>query len=306
MKTIKLTQGQVALVDDCDYEYLMQWKWYAQRVDNGFRAVRTIYMHTVIAECMDIDARYLDHIDQNPSNNQRSNLRGATNSQNGHNRGHNKNSKTGVKGVYFHKKSGKYEAQITVEGKKHWLGLFNTTSEAEKVVVAKREELVGEFACHSYQTAKVKGVVREIELTQGQVALVSGCDYEHLMKWKWRAQWHHSGFRAVRTVFMYQVVAERMGINARCIDHIDQNPLNDRRSNLRAATVSQNGHNRGCNKNSKTGVKGVFFDKASGNYKTQIMVEGKQYYLGIFATLEEAKKAIVAKREESVGEFACH
>ncbi len=53
-----------------------------------------------------------------------------------------------LKGVWFNKARGRYQAEIMVEGKRYRLGLFNTLAEAEAVVVAKREELVGEFACH--------------------------------------------------------------------------------------------------------------------------------------------------------------
>ncbi len=106
MKKIKLTQGQSTLVDDCDYEYLMQWKWCAVWYRNGFRATRNsrggkrknILMYTVVAERMGIDTTQIDHIDHNLLDNQRSNLRAATRSQNGHNRGTNKNNTTGVKG----------------------------------------------------------------------------------------------------------------------------------------------------------------------------------------------------------------
>ncbi len=83
MKTIQLTQGQVTLVDDIDYEYLNQWKWCAQRYPNGFRVVRTVpidgkrktlRMHTAVAKRMGFDSKLIDHKDQNPLNNQRSNL----------------------------------------------------------------------------------------------------------------------------------------------------------------------------------------------------------------------------------------
>ncbi len=156
MKEIELTRGQVALVDDVDYEYLMQWKWYAMRSRNGCRPTRklprkngehkTFYMYTAIAEQMGIDVKLVDHKDQNPLNNQRSNLRSATYSQNLHNRGANSNSKTGIKGVSFDKATGKYQAVITVCGKRHFLGYFNTIPEAAAVVQTKRQELVGEFA----------------------------------------------------------------------------------------------------------------------------------------------------------------
>lgn len=155
MKIIQLTQGQVALVDDIDYDFLMRWKWCANLVGRHYRPVRgfwlngkqkSIFIYTAIAKRMGIDTERIDHKDQNTLNNQRSNLRSATNSQNGHNCGPRSNSKTGVKGVSFHKASGKYQTQITVCGKDHYLGLFDTIAEAEEVVVAKRRELVGEFA----------------------------------------------------------------------------------------------------------------------------------------------------------------
>lgn len=155
MKKIELTQGQVALVDDIDYEYLSQWKWCASWIGKNFRPMRfpwidgkqkTLYMYTVIANRMGIDSKLIDHIDRNSLNNQRSNLRSATHSQNQHNRGAPLNSKTGVKGVSFYKPNGKYQANITIDRKQYHLGLFDTISEAEKIVIAKRKELVGEFA----------------------------------------------------------------------------------------------------------------------------------------------------------------
>ena len=90
------------------------------------------------------------------------------------------------------------------------------------------------------------------------------------------------------------------------IDHIDRKPLNNQRSNLRPATAVQNGHNCGAPSNNTTGVKGVYFDKNAGKYKAQIGFEDKRYHLGLFDTLPEATVVVRKKREELVGEFACH
>lgn len=111
MKRIPLTQGKVALVSDEDYEYLMQWKWYARRAGKTFYAGRHVrlklkqkvfHMHRVIAERLGI-LEAPDHKDRNGLNNQRSNLRAATISQNKANRGRNKNNTSGYKGVYWDK-----------------------------------------------------------------------------------------------------------------------------------------------------------------------------------------------------------
>ncbi len=155
MQTIELTQGQVTIVDDIDYDFLMRFKWYAAWHRNCFRAVRSIpvdgkqkrlHMHTAIAERMKIGPKLIDHRDQNSLNNQRTNLRSATNSQNQHNRGAPSNNKTGVKGVSLQKAIGRYQARIKLHDKRYHLGYFDTISEAEQVVIAKRVELVGEFA----------------------------------------------------------------------------------------------------------------------------------------------------------------
>lgn len=86
-------------------------------------------------------------------------------------------------------------------------------------------------------------------------------------------------------------------------DHKDGDGLNNRRSNLRPCTYSQNGANRGPQKNSSTGVKGVFPHRDTGKFRSCIMVEGKSRHLGIFATIEDAALAYRTAAEEAFGEF---
>jgi len=88
------------------------------------------------------------------------------------------------------------------------------------------------------------------------------------------------------------------------VDHIDGNTLNNEPLNLRAATVSQNNHNRRINSNNKTGFKGV--RKKFGKYEARVQCGGASHYLGLFDTPEEANEAACNKRAELHGKFAKH
>lgn len=135
MKRIKLTQGQYALVDDEDYDWLMQWKWYAQwsKCTQSFYAVRrqyvgkrvtiSILMHRQLLLLEKGDKRQVDHSDHNTLNNQRFNIKIVTCRQNHWNR-------LNVKGYTYDKRKKKYQSQITVGGCNKWLGYFDTPFEA--------------------------------------------------------------------------------------------------------------------------------------------------------------------------------
>lgn len=150
MKTIPLTQGLFALVDDEDFEYLNQWKWYAARQWNTYYAFRqdyssgkpkTIRMHR---EVMGEDPRNIDHRDGDGLNNQKCNLRYCTHSQNHQNRKHHRNTSSIYKGVSL--TYNKWRAQIMNQGKVAYIGLFYTEEEAALAYDTKAKELFGEFA----------------------------------------------------------------------------------------------------------------------------------------------------------------
>jgi hypothetical protein len=88
------------------------------------------------------------------------------------------------------------------------------------------------------------------------------------------------------------------------VDHIDNNKLNNKISNLRPSTKSQNQWNRKNYSNNVTGVKGVGFHK--GSFRARCQVHGKQYNIGQFKTLDEAKKAVETFRTEHHKEYARH
>jgi hypothetical protein len=139
MKEIKLTKGQVTIVDDDDYEELSKYKWYF----DGFYAVRyedgkLIFMHRQIVNAP--KGLVVDHINRNKLDNRKSNLRLCTHRQNAVNSKHRNNS--GYKGVYYDRCLKKYVARI---GRKH-LGTFATVEEAAKVYDEHAKQLYGEFA----------------------------------------------------------------------------------------------------------------------------------------------------------------
>lgn len=90
--------------------------------------------------------------------------------------------------------------------------------------------------------------------------------------------------------------------DGKVVDHINGNKLDNRKSNLRDATHSQNGMNRKPNKNNVHGFKGAI--EESGKYVSRIRINGKSIYIGTFKTAEDAAKAYNIKAEKYFGEFA--
>lgn len=152
MKKIKLTQGQVALIDDEDFEFLSKWKWHAIKGYRNFYAARceprptnksfTVRMHSVLTG----EAGSVDHIDGNGLNNQKSNLRLCTVAQNNMNSKPYMNSTSKYKGVSFDKDRNTWRAAIKKEGKDYSLRRHKTEESAARAYDKKAKELFGEFA----------------------------------------------------------------------------------------------------------------------------------------------------------------
>ena len=96
------------------------------------------------------------------------------------------------------------------------------------------------------------------------------------------------------------------GYMPRYIDHINGDTFDNRIANLRDATYAQNNQNAKIRKDSTSGVKGVFLHKASGKWAASCQVNKKRQHLGLFATIEEAEKAVKSFRNQHHGEFARH
>jgi hypothetical protein len=135
MKEISLTQRKIALVDDENYERLMQHKWHVMKNFNTFYANREVYvngrrtslqMHREILCLSHGDGRLVDHKNRNGLDNRKDNLRITTLFINSYNRKNNINNTSGYRGVYCMKK-GKYKywgSGIGTAGINIYLGCF--------------------------------------------------------------------------------------------------------------------------------------------------------------------------------------
>lgn len=152
MKEIPLSKGMVALVDDCDYDRVAQYKWYASHSGRGLfyarRDVRTngvkrrILMHRFIMDCP--ESSEVDHRDGNTLDNRRHNLRTCTDQQNkiAHRR-----PKRGTVSKYrgVHWLAGAWCAQIQVNKVRRHIGRFSLEDDAARAYDAVAKEMAGEF-----------------------------------------------------------------------------------------------------------------------------------------------------------------
>ena len=160
MKKIPLTQGQFALVDDEDFEKLNKHKWSAYKDRNTFYTISnlrlgvnrrtTIKMHRIVLGLTD-SSIFVDHIDGNGLNNQKSNLRKVTHAENLRNLKAKKNCKSKYKGVTFHTVNKKWIARISINNKRIHLGSFVDEIEAAKAYDEASKIHHGEFGSLNFK-----------------------------------------------------------------------------------------------------------------------------------------------------------
>lgn len=87
------------------------------------------------------------------------------------------------------------------------------------------------------------------------------------------------------------------------LDHIDGNKTNNKISNLRECTLSENSKNIKMNKNNKSGFKGVSWSKCANKWMATGKIDGKPHYLGLFINPEEASNAYQEFSKQYHGDF---
>lgn len=95
-----------------------------------------------------------------------------------------------------------------------------------------------------------------------------------------------------KKVFLHHIIIGKPKDKGIVVDHINQNPLDNRESNLRFATRKINSLNSKIYKNNTTGIRGVYFVKETGKYRARIKRNNTQIHIGIYNSLEEAKSEL--------------
>lgn len=150
MGEIQLTRGAYALVDDEDkkrlaqYHYYLNGHGYAERSIKGTRH-QTAYLHHDILG-VPPKGMVVDHINRNPLDNRRCNLRFASRTQNRINSRPQRNGTSKYKGVSYHRQLEKWRSCITVDGKTMSLGCYHSEQEAAEAYNRAAIQFYGDYA----------------------------------------------------------------------------------------------------------------------------------------------------------------
>lgn len=136
------------------------------------------------------------------------------------------------------------------------------------------------------------------------IAVIDLDDFETVSKHTWSIDTHGYA-RATKNnknIWMHKLITNTDGNSL--IDHKDRNRLNNRKRNLRIATRSENGINKGIQSNNLSGVAGVSYYKSRDRWVAEIKFEGKKIWIGQFRKKEDAIVARLNKELEMFGELS--
>lgn len=135
---------------------------------------------------------------------------------------------------------------------------------------------------------------------KGKLILIDCIDYELVAGYTWYVS--GNGYAATGTpryIMMHRLLLG--AVKGQCVDHINGNPLDNRRCNLRFVTAHQNSYNS-RSRVGRTLPRGVV--RMGNRYIARIRADGKEHYLGCYADAEAAGIAYQVASKTFHGEFA--
>ena len=148
-------------------------------------------------------------------------------------------------------------------------------------------------------------ILRDTHGIEKSRCVVSIEDLPLIKGYKWYE--NSNGYAMSRVNKKEQIFLHRLIINPpkeMYVDHIDGNPLNNKRENLRVCTHQQNIMNQKLRVDNKSGIKGVAWDERREMWRARIHANGKDNHLGYFTNREEAKKSRLAAELKYFGEYS--
>jgi hypothetical protein len=141
-----------------------------------------------------------------------------------------------------------------------------------------------------------------IPLTQGKWAIVDAIDAPRVLPFRWHAHRRGKVFYAARAIGRAKCYMHAFLCGVSSVDHRDGDGLNNRRSNLRPCTDSQNQANAPIRSDNTSGFKGVSFTR--GKWRAFIRFHKKRFFLGCFESPQAAAAAYDQAAQRLFGEFA--
>ena len=144
--------------------------------------------------------------------------------------------------------------------------------------------------------------MKQVLSRSGTVALVSEEDYEAVIRYKWST--HRNYFLTQiegKTVYMHRMILNAP--NGMEVDHINRDPSDNRRENLRLSDRNRNNANR-TSYTPKSGYRGVYIQTNGKSYQVKIDAYGRTFRGGTFYNKEDAARKYDELAKLHFGEFA--
>jgi hypothetical protein len=323
------TKGGVLIYSPEDHETIMKHKWHRCDKDgyittnsrdktNG----KTVRIHRLLMNCP--EDKIVDHINGNILDNRRENLRIVDPSDNAQNKRKSTKKKFTSKyiGVCLDSRNNTWRAEITINKKNIGLGIFLSETEAaeqrdcyivqrlpnsyynlnfpEKKEVYKTKVLTLPTPKPQKKSeAKIKSFVENIidkpdivrlliPSKQDAIVTISKDDYNKI---KYHNCHISKGYVCTtKNIRLHRFLMDETNPKV-IIDHIDNNPLNNTRQNLRRSDLQKNSQNRKKSTGKSSKNIGVSFSKNRHKWQSHVFHQGKNYSIGYYDDEEEAGKA---------------